>query len=116
MFLDSLVKFGHAEVTFITSRSGNRVHWQTTDWLYQNGMSFPQVIIATDKVPVLRLLKPNFFIDDKSETIIDVAAAIGMEKWPTRLFVQHAPYNAALTIGERVSSPKEALERMGVWT
>lgn len=63
------------EVYFITNRIGKKAKLQTEQWLYDLGMSYPTVIVTADKLPFLRALKANFFIDDKTETIQEIAAA-----------------------------------------
>lgn len=114
--LNALFNKGEIDLFFITSRLGVRVKWQTCQFLYQQGIDFPQVIISHDKVPVLRALGANFFIDDKPETLMNVEAASHAEKWPDfQLYVQDTGYNRSVKVGTRVMNVKEALIAAGLW-
>src|SRR5258706_7339654 len=83
-----MANLGH-EVYFITNRMGIRAKHQTEIWLYSLGMNYPTVIVTGDKLPILRSLGVNFFVDDRYETIMEVAEA----KLPLKLYLRQAPYN-----------------------
>ena len=117
MHVNSLVKQGQAECYFLTHRMGHAAKLQTEEWLYANGIDYPTVLMTADKVPWLRLLKANIFLDDKPETVQEVAQVALEEKWPDfKLYLRQAPYNRALW--EKVFSVatvKDALIAAGVW-
>lgn len=121
MVLNGLVKNGTIECYFLTHRMGDRAKLQTETWLYENGFDYPTVLLGGDKVPYLRQLKANFFIDDKIETFNDVARVSHDEKWDWNfdLYLKDAPYNQenrAFGIGLHVAtSVKTALQNAGIW-
>lgn len=109
--INQLAKRGH-DIYFITSRPGVMVKRQTEQWLYDMGIDFPTVIISFDKVPVLKGLKADMFLDDKLPTIL-AAAGVGTPVDSTFLFSR--PYNRADRPENAeyvVTSVAEALERM----
>jgi hypothetical protein len=60
------------DVCFITQRTGKKVKYQTEEWLYAHGMEFPSVLVVSDyknKLPLIKDLGIEFFVDDKLETI-----------------------------------------------
>jgi hypothetical protein len=114
--LNGLSKAGEIDLFFISHRMGLKAKYQTTMSLYENGIDFPCILFAEDKVPLLRALKANFFIDDKPETLMNVEAASHNEKWPDfNLYIQDAGYNRSVKVGQRVANVKEALIAAGVW-
>lgn len=110
----------HHAIYFITNRMGINCKQQTETWLYGVGMNYPTVIIAGDKVPVLKALKINFFIDDKLETMNELMAAAQSQKWDMRdkhFFLAEAPYNKH---GRRsdlkaTASLTTGLKEIGLW-
>src|SRR3990167_4806743 len=72
------------EVSFITHRMGLMVKTQTEKWLYDVGIDYPTVIIAEDKIPVIRAMKLNFYVDDKIETCNDLARVAEGEGLPVK--------------------------------
>lgn len=117
MYLSSLAKKGKVECYFLTNRMGYRVKAQTEEWLYGNGFDYPTVIIAADKTPWLRLLKANFFIDDRLDTVKEVARVSTEEKWPDfQCFLKYAPYNRELWGKVKgAATVKDALVAGGFW-
>lgn len=81
--LDQMVRFNEIELYFITNRHGLNAKLQTEKWLYNHGVSYPTVLIAADKLPLLRTLNPAFYIDDKLETANDVQGVSidGLQSW-----------------------------------
>lgn len=59
-------------VYFITDRPGVRTKQQTEEWLIQEGMPLPTVIVAADKAGVAKALKLGFYVDDKPENFLAV--------------------------------------------
>ena len=115
MELNGLVKAGKAETYFVTHRMGDRAKLQTEKWLYNHGCDYPTVFMAGDKIPVLRFLKPDFFIDDKPETVSAVADSDSVMR--DGLFLKMAPYNKDLWSDPRfqkAASVKDALITAGV--
>lgn len=117
MHLNGLVKKGVAECYFLTNRMGHNVKLQTEEFLYANGLDYPTVLITTDKIPWLRLLRPNFFIDDLDKTVKDVKWAATEELWPNfELYLKRAPYNKALWEEVHTAETvKDALIAAGLW-
>ena len=117
MHLNGLVKKGAVECYFLTNRMGHNVKLQTEEFLYANGLDYPTVLIASDKVPWLRLLQPMFFVDDRVETIQDIIRVSEEETWTDfQLYLKQAPYNKALW--ERVNKArtvKNALILANLW-
>ena len=119
MHLNGLVKAGTADCYFLTHRMGDRAKNQTEIFLYEHGIDYPTVLLAADKIPYLRLLKAAFFIDDKPETVQEVARVAAEEKWQNfQLFLKIAPYNKPLWGDPRFKkavSLKDALIQAGLW-
>lgn len=106
------------EVYFITNRVGIKCKRQTERWLHQRGMLYPCVLLSADKVPLLRYLGVNLFIDDKLETIADVARVAEEEKWPDfKLYLKDAPYNREGRNGHYtvVSGIREMMTQEELW-
>lgn len=116
--LNKLAIQGHS-VYFLTHRMGDKAKLQTEKWLYGLQFYYPTVLLSADKVPLLRALGANFFIDDKPQTVIDVAKAAEREKWQDfQLFMHTAPYNKhlqGLDWLKTAGSVEEALQKAGLW-
>lgn len=110
--LNQMTQRGDA-VYFITNRLGTSVKLQTERWLYSYGVSYPTVIVTADKVPFLRALKANFFIDDKPETLIDVGRVAAEEKWDNfQPFLFDTPYNRIQNYPNNVQRAGSVLEAL----
>jgi uncharacterized HAD superfamily protein len=118
--LNLLAKSGH-EVLFLTNRAGHAAKYQTERWLYFHGVDYPTVILIADKAPLIRLLGIDFFIDDKPETIADVAwqAAESPKDFCVggHIYLKNTAYNKE---GRRsdvhvVESVAEALRMENLW-
>lgn len=110
--LNMLANRGY-DVYFLTNRLGEESKLQTEKWLYDLGMNYPTVVVAADKLPILRSLGVNFFIDDKPETILEVSKWLEDSKTPSfRLYMQKAPYNVAGTYHENVRPVSNILEAL----
>jgi uncharacterized HAD superfamily protein len=98
------------DVYFITNRFGVSCKQQTEKWLYNQGISYPTVIISSKKLPIITSLGIEFFVDDKLET---------MNEMPKKanFFLIDADYNKAnRTQGLLVASDvKDALKKAGLW-
>lgn len=115
--LNRLSSEGH-EVIFISNRAGVNAKRQTEISLYNLGMYYPTVILASDKVPIIRDLGITFMIDDKLETMLELVRVSEREKWLAgEWFLLSAPYNREGRIPQLkvVSSVREALEASGLW-
>jgi uncharacterized HAD superfamily protein len=115
--LNDLAREGH-DIYYLTHRMGIKAKLQTERWLYNLGMNFPAVIMSGNKVPILKSIGAEIFIDDKPDTIIEVAKSIRDEKLPIRLYRKNAPYNQHPSWGDEVrsvGSVKEMLEKEGLW-
>lgn len=117
--LNHLTKLGH-ECFFLTNRMGNRAKVQTERFLYGIGSDYPCVILVADKTPLIRLLGLNFFIDDKLDTVNEVARVAEEEKLPVHghTYLLAAPYNRQ---GRRedlkvVDSVIDALKQEDLWS
>jgi len=115
--LNRMAKSGD-DVYFLTNRIGYRAKYQTEKWLYAQGCDYPTVFLVADKVPVIRALGIHFVIDDKLETINDLARVVEEEGWTgMKIYLKDAPYNRE---GRRqdiivVGSINEALKAEGLW-
>lgn len=96
-------------VYFLTNRDGKRAKQQTEEWLQTYGILHPTVLLSADKVPVLKGLAIDVFVDDKPETLADVAAALP----DVKLFKVAYRYNVDAP-GESVASVSEMLNRLGL--
>ena len=82
------------DVFFITNRMGRRAKQQTEEWLRDHGMQYPTVIVAADKIPLLRLLKANVFVEDKLAMANDVLQVAETEQWCNfRMYLTDRTYN-----------------------
>lgn len=115
--LNNLAKEGH-EVFFLTNRMGHNAKLQTEKWLYEYGIDYPTVILVGDKLPLIKLMKIEFFVDDRPETIWEVAAAAKEHRLPVqgRVFLKEMPYNREHRHKEStaVSGIEEALQLAGL--
>lgn len=111
--LEQLSRAGH-DVYYITNRMGQQAKYQTELWLYNAGMNYPTVLMAANKLPIIESLGLDFYIDDKPETVYELAEVPGLVK---SLYMKDAGYNRAFTQLKfnRVSSVKEALHKEGLW-
>lgn len=110
--LNELSREGH-DVYFITHRMGAKAKLQTEKWLYEHGMNFPTVLLSGDKVPLIRALEIEFFVDDKPETVLAVANVM-----PWTVYMQAAPYNADVVLPKnvvKVGNVEEALRWAKLW-
>lgn len=116
MVLNGRQKRGDA-VWFVSHRMGAAAHQQTLEWLYEHGIDYPCLFFAADKIPYLRLLKTNLFIDDKPSTVVAVNKVAKEERWEDfRLFCKATPYNQDMPGQiQRVASVKDALIIAGLW-
>ena len=76
---DSLQSLKRANIYFITTRvesKGESVKKQSEEWLRMNGWTNPTVIVCKEKGKMAALLDLDFFIDDKTENIVDVKLAV----------------------------------------
>lgn len=118
--LNYLAKDGVIDCYMLTNRMGSHAKLQTEGWLYDHGYDFPTVLLASDKVPIIKALGLNFFIDDKLETMLSLRRASREEKWDMRdkhFILQDAPWNQVGRYDDmKVSSNvKDALIAAGIW-
>lgn len=119
--LNWLANDGKAEVYFLTHRMGNKAKQQTEKWLYdKGGIDYPTVILSgPDKLPLLRALNPDFFLDDKAETLLELIKAAERERWleGKHYYLKTAPYNlgAAHPKLKRADSLEDALRKADLW-
>ena len=110
------------EVLFLTNRLGHGVKRQSEIALYNLGMNYPTVIIAPSgeaKIPILREIGADFFIDDRGPTVLEAADISHRECWQNfNLFLLKKPYNhntpahKAINV---VNTAKESLDLVGLW-
>lgn len=120
--LEKLVRQGH-DVYFITNRMGRQAKTQTEQWLYNLGMNYPTVLVASDKLPIIKSLGIDFYIDDKPETVHEIAEAnldqmiAGGHPVVGKLYMKDMAYNRQYTELPffRVNSLEEALKMEGLW-
>lgn len=108
--LNELTRVGNG-VYFLTNRMGDKAKLQTERWLFERGMDYPTVLLSGDKVPLIKALGIEFFIDDKPDTVQDVH-----EHCPgVKVFIKDMPYNRMVQVGKRVQSVEDALKEVGLW-
>lgn len=115
--LNQLTRDGHL-VYFITNRQGQQAKVQTEKWLYSRGMDRPTVLLSGNKIPLIHGLGINWFIDDRQETILEVAEYVEKfrEGGAFRLYCMDAPYNKSAypEMVRVVKSVGKALEDSGL--
>jgi len=113
--LNESVKAGKINLYFLTDRMGDRAKLQTEKWLYEYGVDYPTVILGGDKVPFLKTVRANFFIDDKPSTLVTVYSVSKNENWPDfSLYALDMPYNREVPQVKRAASVFEAMKDAGV--
>jgi uncharacterized HAD superfamily protein len=102
------------DVYFLTNRFGIECKQQTERALYDHGINYPTVVIAADKIPVLKSIKADFFADDKLDTMNAVQSSSLFAK---HQYLINAPYNqTGRSPGLQVATDiKDALEKAGLW-
>jgi uncharacterized HAD superfamily protein len=115
--LNRLALAGH-EIYYITNRVGVKAKLQTEDWLAARGMQHPTVVVTADKVPIVRTLKLDVFIDDNLDMTNEVARVADEEKLPVlgHVYLKSAGYNQEPRRGDLVvvKSVGEMLIREGL--
>lgn len=107
-WLNRLAKSGN-EVYYITNRPGDTSKHQTEKWLYELGMNYPTVITTADKLPFVKAIKLDFYVDDKTETIQEIAAA----NLPNlRLYLREWAYNRDVVYPPNVLRCKDVLSAL----
>jgi len=114
--LNYLAKLGH-DVYYLTHRSGDKAKFQTEKWLYNHGMDYPTVLLSGDKFPLIKSLGIDVFIDDKLDTIYDIAVNQPIWNQTGKLYLKDAAYNRHDRTDNMivVGSVKEMLEKEGLW-
>lgn len=121
--VNRLAKDGH-DVYFISTRIGSRAKLQTEKALYELGVDYPTVLISGNKPPVIYGLNLDMFIDDKPETVQEIAALADArhkngDTMAIRgsVFLKSAPYNRHIDQPNvvRVNNPEEMLRMKGLW-
>lgn len=110
--LQDLVNYDEIDLYFITHRSGVQSKRASEMWLYDKGIVSPTVLVTDDKVPVLKGLKIEWYIDDRLETIQDANQA-GL----TGMYLLDRPWNReGRADGTQVAyTIQEALQESGLW-
>lgn len=101
--INELAKAGH-NIYFVTHRMGVEAKQQTERWLYKYGINYPTVLLSGDKLPLIKSLEVDAFIDDKPSTVNTVA----VDNPQRRTFVKDAPYNRGMTPANLDGTPNEA--------
>lgn len=91
--LDRLSFDGH-DIYFVTNRRGLKAKLQTERWLEARGMYNPTVLLASNKIPILKSLGVDAFVDDKPETLLQAS----VHCWPTRVYQKLTSYNVQTRI------------------
>lgn len=99
-------------VYFITNRIGVNCKQQTERFLYAQGIDYPTVLITSNKRPVIESLKIEFFVDDRLETMNDLAAL----KRPHFYLVETSYNQTGRAPGlSTTTNIKDALMKAGLW-
>lgn len=118
--LNYLSKDGSIDCYFLTNRMGVGAKLQTEGWLYGCGYDYPTVMLASDKVPIIKALGLNFYMDDKLDTMLNLRRTANEEKWDMRdkhFILQDAAWNQVGRYDDmKVSrNVKDALLAAGIW-
>lgn len=118
--LNYLSRMENHNVYFITHRNTFRAKHQTEEWLERYGTHRPTVVISGDKIPALRALDIDIFIDDREDTIRAAVEAQQLKPNPylkdsLRIYTKAAAWNVPVEGSERVMSVKEMLIMEGLW-
>ncbi len=108
----------NTDIYFLTNRMGTHAKSQTESWLYQCGMANPTVILVAEKAPLVKALGIEAFIDDKPDTLNDVANHAQAHGLTVKghIYKMRAPYNVGLKRDDLipVNSLAEMLEKEGL--
>jgi hypothetical protein len=102
---------------FITNRIGKNCKQQTERFLYEQGINYPTVLIASNKLPILKSLKIEFFIDDRLATMNEIITDTTKPQLATKLYMPDTDYNREGRMDGYVvvEDVKDALEKAGLW-
>lgn len=98
---------------FITNRMGLNCKQQTEKFLYNHGIDYPTVLIASNKQPIIDALKVEFFVDDRLETMNELV----IQRKRDHFYLKDASYNQigrALSL-QVAANIKDALMKAGLW-
>lgn len=102
---------GGMGVFFITNRMGFKPRVQTEEWLYEQGMNYPAVIIASQKTPIIKSLGIEWYVDDRFETMVELHQ---FDK--KHFYLLDATYNQhAPTFLKRTMSVEDAMREANLW-
>lgn len=97
------------DVYFLTHRAGKNAKQQTEAWFFERTITCPTVLLSGDKLPLLKALEIDAFIDDKPDTL----GAVAESDWKGKLFKVNYAYNVGAP-GEGVASVEEMLKELGL--
>lgn len=106
-----------AQVYFTTARHGDGVIRQTREWLYDQGVYSPSVILVKHKGEIARALDANFLIDDKAGNAV-YAEYHNKGRKGFQSYLIDRPYNQfdAGVIGSKVKRIKRVEEYLDdIW-
>ena len=113
MTLLNRARYAGHDVYFITHRMGKNAKKETESWFYRYDCDIATVLVAQDKLPIIKALELDFYIDDKPETIQECADALEAGNLPhlKHLFIINYAYNQHVEREsvKRVGSVIEAL-------
>ncbi len=116
--LNDLATAGN-DIYYITNRAGRKAKYQTERFLYNLGMLYPTVLLSSKKLPVVYGLDLNCYIDDKPETVQELAEFADAQQTVLRgnIFLKSAPYNKSVVQSNitRVKNVEEMLRIKGLW-
>lgn len=108
---------GETNVYFTTARHGLDVTQQTKDWLHEQGIYAPNVILVSRKGEIAMALQANYLIDDKAGNAV-YAEYHNKDRGDFRSYLLDRPYNQfdAEAIGSKVKRVKQVEEFLqDVW-
>jgi hypothetical protein len=111
-FFDDLeaLTYDH-DVYFLTHRAGKNAKQQTEAWLFDRTLTCPTVLLSGDKLPLLKALDIQYFVDDKPETLVEVSRSGWAETHG--LFKVNYAYNEGAP-GVGVASVADMLKELGL--
>lgn len=117
--LNQMAKDGTVDCYFITNRSGLQAKVQTERWLLNRGLCYPTVLLASDKVPLIRSLGLTFYADDRLQTMLELVTTAEKEKWlvSSNFYLVDTPWNQVGRIPglKVVDTLQSALKEAGLW-
>jgi hypothetical protein len=110
--LNTWVAGQRVQIHFLTSRPGANAHWQSVQWLAEQGLQHPQVLVARhagDKAELATRLELRLLVDDHTANLAAVEAG-----GTTEPVCFDRPWNKTAP-GIRIATYADLLELLQAW-